>query len=314
MSTGRGKRILIVEEDKRTVDRIRRVLEGAGFTTYAAGMGGEALDLIYVEPPDLILIDRHLPDRNGEEILRELKQENIFSHLPVLLLLPEEELAEEIDWNAVQVDDILTRPVRPRELLVRVSLAFSRIGRTLDANPLTRLPGNHSIIREVERNLERGRVFALAYADLDHFKAFNDKYGFTRGDEVLRMTARIITNEVRQLETVHTFVGHVGGDDFVFLIPPAEVDRVCPAILKNFDLIVTTFYDETDRLRRSIETVDRRGKRTTFPIMTLSIAVVSNEGRPLAHFGEFSAVAAEIKKYVKGMPGSNYFKDRRSEQ
>ena len=151
----------------------------------------------------------------------------------------------------------------------------------------------------------------LCYGDLDHFKAFNDKYGFSRGDEVIRMTARVITNAVRQSGSKLSFVGHIGGDDFIFLLPLEEVDGMCQEILKNFDLVVTTFYDEEHRMRRSIETVDRRGNRATFPIMSLSIAVVHNEKRPFTHFGEMSAIAAELKKYVKEMKGSNYFKDRR---
>jgi diguanylate cyclase (GGDEF)-like protein len=153
----------------------------------------------------------------------------------------------------------------------------------------------------------------VAYADLDYFKAFNDKYGFSRGDEVIRMTARVITNGVREEISEGSFVGHVGGDDFLFLVPPDRVDRICEEILKNFDLIVTTFYDEEDRMKRRIETVDRQGNPATFPIMSLSIAVVTNERRTFTHFGEISAVAAEVKKYVKGKKGSNYFKDRRTE-
>jgi diguanylate cyclase (GGDEF)-like protein len=307
------KRILVVAKKASQQQGIQKTLCDAGYRTYAAGEGGEAIELIYSEPPDLILIERDLPGVSGDQVCSDLKQENIFGHLPILMILQAEDLRYKNLWEDVPVDDFLIQPIMPDELLSRVSLAFYRISRTLDANPLTRLPGNNTIIQEVQSHLDSGEKFALSYADLDHFKAFNDKYGFSRGDEVLRMTARVITNAVRQSSSKLSFVGHVGGDDFIFLLPLEEVDSVCQEILNNFDLIVTTFYDEDDRMRRSIETVDRRGKRATFPIMSLSIAVAHNEKRTFTHFGEMSAITAEIKKHVKGMKGSNYFKDRRTD-
>ncbi len=313
METLQNKRILVVLREPDRLEEIQTTLRDHGYRTYSACEGGEAIELIYAEPPDLILIDRDLPDIHGDVVCRDIKRENIFGHLPILLILPASDLSKEISWVSVPADDYLMDPFTPNELLSRVSLAFSRMSRTLDANPLTRLPGNNTIIKEVQSRLDREDQFVLAYADLDYFKSFNDKYGFSRGDEVLRMTARVITNAVRQSEGSLSFVGHIGGDDFIFLLPPEEADTVCTEVLKNFDLIITTFYDETDRMRRCIETVDRRGDRSTFPIMSLSIAVVPNE-KKFTHFGEMSAVAAELKKYVKGMKGSNYCKDRRSKE
>jgi len=313
MEKSPARRILVVDQDPETVATLQGVLEEAGYRTYSAGDGGEALDLIYSEPPDLILIARNLPGLGGDGVCRELKKENIFGHLPLLLMLPEKADPAGIDWSEVQADDVLVKPFPTEELLMRVALAFARISRSLDANPLTRLPGNQSILKEVQRYLDGNLPFAVGYADLDYFKAFNDKYGFSRGDEVIRMTARVITNGVREHTPEGSFVGHVGGDDFVFLVPPDVVDSVCEGILKNFDLIVTTFYDEEDRMKRRIETVDRQGKPATFPVMSLSIAVVTNERRHFTHFGEISTVAAEVKKVAKGKKGSAYFKDRRTE-
>ncbi|NOY53532.1 MAG: response regulator [Deltaproteobacteria bacterium] len=313
MEKSPARRVLIVDQEPGIIATLQHLLNGAGYRTYSSGDGNEALDLIYSEPPDLILIARDLPGLGGDGVCRELKKENIFGHLPLLLMLSEGADPAGIDWSEVQADDVLVKPFKSEEVLMRVSLAFSRISRSLDANPLTRLPGNQSILKEVQRYLDGNLPFAVGYADLDYFKAFNDKYGFSRGDEVIRMTARVITNGVREHTPEGSFVGHVGGDDFVFLVPPDSVDCVCEEILKNFDLIVTTFYDEEDRMKRKIETVDRQGNPATFPIMSLSIAVVTNERRVFAHFGEISAIAAEVKKFVKGKKGSNYFKDRRTE-
>ncbi len=311
MDGGREKRILIVHQDPDGVQYLERLLDERGYVACAARNGADARDLIYSEPPDLVLVARNLPDTDGEQLCRELKEETLFGHLPVLLLLPDGDSPKSLHWETLPVDDVLMEPLGGDELLMRVALAFSRISRTLDANPLTRLPGNNTIIHEVQGRLDRGEVFALAYADLDHFKGYNDKYGFSRGDEVIRMTARILTNVVRQLPGGSAFVGHVGGDDFVFLASPAATVRACPEILRHFDLVVGSFYDEADRATRGIETIDRAGAAVRHPIMSLSMAVVSNEKRAFSHFGEFSAVAAELKKYAKSFAGSIWVKDRR---
>ena len=147
--------------------------------------------------------------------------------------------------------------------------------------------------------------------DIDNFKPFNDKYGFSRGDEVLRMSARLITSTIRNLNSPECYVGHIGGDDFVFIIPPHFTDQICQEIIKNFDLIIPTFYDEEDRIRGFIQSVDRQGKKQSFPLMTFSIAVVTNEKRKIKHYGEVSDIASKLKKHAKGMEGSNYVVDKR---
>ncbi len=311
MEAVREKRILVVHHDAQRVQCLQLLLEGAGYAPCVAHNGADALELIYSEPPDLVVLARELPDTDGERLCRELKGETLFGHLPVLLLLSPGDRAQSMVWETLPADDVLMEPLGGDELLMRVALAFSRISRTLDANPLTRLPGNNSIIHEVQSRLDQGEVFALAYADLDHFKGYNDRYGFSRGDEVIRMTARILTNVVRQLPDRAAFVGHVGGDDFVFIASPAGAERVCPEVLQHFDRVVGSFYDEGERAARAIETVDRAGRAVRHPIMSLSIAVVSNEKRSFSHFGECSAVAAELKKYAKSFDGSIWVKDRR---
>ena len=132
----------------------------------------------------------------------------------------------------------------------------------------------------------------MGYVDLDYFKSFNDKYGFLRGDEIIKMTARLLTNSLRSLKSSEVFVGHIGGDDFVFIVPPERLDIVCKEIIKNFDLIVGNFYDEEDRIRGYIESKNRKGHPEKFPVVSVSIAVVSNEYRPVRHIGQVSTIAA----------------------
>jgi diguanylate cyclase (GGDEF)-like protein len=182
---------------------------------------------------------------------------------------------------------------------------------TLDANPLTRLPGNTSIINTVQRLFAYGTDFALAYADLDHFKPYNDKYGFSRGDEILLMAARIIGNTVSMQQSDPSFVGHIGGDDFVFVLSPDVVEDACRSIISDFDAIVPSFYDPADRAHGYILSYDRQGKEQIFPILSISIAVVRNIQAKYSCYAELSHAAGQVKSITKDTPGSTYVIDRR---
>ena len=305
------KRILIVEDDLKTADMIKKIMEQKGYFAYVSDNGKEALDSVYNEPPDLIILDMIMAGIRGDELCRELKNDNLYGHLPIIMLIPKEELHKKNDIEGLTMDDYIVKPFTTEELLLRTSLSFSRSNRELDANPLTRLPGNVSILKEIQKRLDNNSSFSLAYVDIDLFKSYNDKYGFSRGDEILRMVARLLTNIIRGYNSPECFVGHIGGDDFVFIVPPHLADDTCKQIIKNFELIIPTFYDEEDRIRGYIDSIDRQKNRLRFPIMTISIAVVSNEKKKIKHYGEISEIASRLKKHAKSLKGSNYVKDRR---
>ncbi|MFW5932231.1 MAG: GGDEF domain-containing protein, partial [Desulfohalobiaceae bacterium] len=159
--------------------------------------------------------------------------------------------------------------------------------------------------------IDSGQDFALGYLDLDNFKAFNDKYGFSRGDEVLMMTSRVIVNTVRRIAGQEGFVGHIGGDDFVFIVPIQVVEEVCIKIIQNFDSIVPNFYDPKDRNQGYISSVDRQGRQQEFLLMAVSIAVVFNLQGSLTHYAQASQIANSLKKKAKQDPASSYVLDRR---
>ena len=306
-----GARILIVGQDAEHNAAIQRALDAAGYLTYVREDAQRAFDVIYNEPPNAIILQRPLPGTDAETFSTDLKSDNVFSHLPIMLLLPHEELAAGVDWRRLPVDDFLPLPVDHAALVERVAFLLERTQRELGSNPLTRLPGNDSIIAEIQQRLDRETECAIVYVDVDNFKAFNDAYGFTRGDEVLRMIARVLINAIRSLRARGGYVGHVGGDDFVLTIPLADAEGTCAQIIGNFDLIVPTFYHEADRTRGHIEGKDRQGNPTRFPLMSLTLAVIPcTEGR-YRHYGEVSTVAAELKKFGKQQTGSNYVVDRR---
>ena len=278
-------------------------------THFERGRG--AIEVLFNELPDLLIVDHDLPDMPGLDVVNLVKSENVYRQLPVILAIREESLAEGADWCSAEVDDILILPSSAARMKVRLFLTITRASRAFDANPLSKLPGNTSIIQRIQEMIDRKEDFALAYADLDYFKSFNDKYGFSRGDEVLMMSARIIVNTIRGFTGVRSFVGHVGGDDFVFILPPAQVELACQRIVENFDSIVPHFYDEDDRARGFIQSTDREGNMRTFPLMAISIAVVFNVGGRLQHYGEASQIAMTLKKKAKENPKSCYVLDKR---
>ena len=275
--------------------------------------GRRAMEAIFNEPPDILVVDNRLPDIPSAEVAAIVKSENVYRQMPVILCLDRADLEREWNWNEIEADDFLVRPFTDREAKQRVQLTLCRSTRAMDANPLTKLPGNTSIIGRIQDLIDRRDDFALAYCDLDYFKSFNDKYGFSRGDEVLMMTARVIVNTIRGFTGVRSFVGHVGGDDFVFIVPAPIAEEACRRVVEAFDAIVPHFYDEDDRERESIVSTDRQGEVRTFPLMAISIAVVFNTGGRLQHFGEASAIAMGLKKKAKENPKSSYVLDRRTD-
>lgn len=273
--------------------------------------GTAAVEALFNEPPDLLVADNRLPDLGGVEIAAMVKSENVYRQLPVMLCLEQGDLQQGMDFSRVEADDFLLLPVGKNEARSRICLTISRALRSLDANPLSKLPGNTSIIQRIQDLIDRKQDFALAYVDLDYFKSYNDKYGFSRGDEALMMTARVIVNTVRGFGGTSSFVGHVGGDDFVFIMEPEHIETACQRLIATFDQIIPNFYDQDDRERGRIRSTDRQGKIREFPIMAISLAVVFNMDGSLKHYGEASAIAMGLKKKAKESEKSCYVLDRR---
>jgi GGDEF domain-containing protein len=206
---------------------------------------------------------------------------------------------------AAGADEVVRANVPTAELLTRLSVMLRRSDRDLFVHPSTRLPGAVEIELEVQRRLTSGALFAMCYADLDHFKEFND------GDRVIRILAQILHDVVKGLCAETGFVGHIGGDDFIFIIPVDCVNEVCAEIIDVFDTLIPFQYSEQDRRAGYFFGKDRRGQLHRVPLMTLSIGVVTNERRSFTHAAQVSELATEMKSYAKTLVGSVYSVDRR---
>jgi diguanylate cyclase (GGDEF)-like protein len=182
---------------------------------------------------------------------------------------------------------------------------------SLDASPLTRLPGNIAIERVLNQRLAEGNPFAVYYADLDNLKAYNDHYGYIKASEVIKKSAEVIDQAVRKAADAEAFVGHVGGDDFVIVADSEVADLLCKQIITDFEAEIVNHYTAEDLARGAIEGPDRYGVQRVFPIMTISIAVIISSDGEYSSATEIAKAAAEIKDHVKGLPGSNYMVNRR---
>jgi diguanylate cyclase (GGDEF)-like protein len=183
----------------------------------------------------------------------------------------------------------------------------------LDASPLTHLPGGIAIENIVKKRLTDDAPLAFCLLDLANFKAFNDRYGYAKGNEVILATARIITEVMSAQGRDGDFVGHIGGDDFVIITGHDSYEKICNTILDIFDKTIPDFYDVEDRNRGSILGKTRQGKEISFPIMTASIAVVTNQTRTLKSHIQVGEIAAEMKTYAKSFGKSIYVVDRRKD-
>ena len=303
------KRILFLHERDCAYEQIKDMLTGQGYCVISSSDIHEAITEILNVPPVIILVSTTAPV--WEEFMHVIKGDSLYKHLPLILLTGGEMLASFLEHSSLLCDDLIIYPFRPEEVLLRLQLRETSATLNLDANPLTHLPGNFSIMAAIRKTIENKAQCALCYVDLDNFKAFNDCYGFTRGDEALRMTARIISNVVQRTAKAEGFVGHVGGDDFFFIIPARFSKECCEEIIHSFDLVIPTLMDEGDRARGYIESKDRKGNPQRFPLLSVSIAVIDLTITGINHLGEASAVAGELKKAVKKLKGSNYLINRR---
>ena len=303
--------ILIADDDPDLRDILRSILESAGFGVVESEDGERALKTIRTQPLDLVILDYMMPGLTGPQICERLKQDVLLRHLPVMMLTGKSETQDKVSGINAGADDYLVKPFEPQELLARVKMVLRRTARDLEANPLTKLPGNISIQRELERQLAAGGPLAVCYIDLDRFKAFNDHYGFKRGDEVIQGTANVLLDTSRAHGSPQDFVGHIGGDDFIVITTTACAERLCQTIVQAFDAMVPQLYDAEDRARGYLLHKDRKGQMITIPLLSVSIALVTNEDHPLTHPGQIAKIGAELKAYAKQFDRSVYVKERR---
>jgi GGDEF domain-containing protein len=261
--------------------------------------------------PCLLFVDGNSAGTVGIGLVRRLKSDAFTAIVPITTLAGTHHPEQVQAWFASGADEVLTGLFSPAEQRSRMDAMLVRTERDVSVHPSTRLPGTTEIEREIRRRLESGQEFAVCYADLDHFKEFNDRYSYYDGDRVIYILSRILHDVVKGLLGSRGFVGHIGGDDFISVIPTTEISPVCSEILEVFDSLIPLQYNDQDRRAGYFFGKDRRGQLHRVPLMTLSIGIVTNRHRQFAHPAQVSELATEMKSYAKTLPGSVFVVDRR---
>jgi GGDEF domain-containing protein len=261
--------------------------------------------------PCLLFVDGNNARSEGVSLVSRLKSDAFTAIVPVTTLAADHHPDQVQAWFSAGADEVITGIFSPAEQRARLDAMLVRTERDVSVHPSTRLPGTTEIEREIRRRLESSEEFAVCYADLDHFKEFNDRYSYYDGDRVIYLLSRILHDVVKGVLGARGFVGHIGGDDFIFVIPTGEINPVCSEILEVFDTLIPQQYNDQDRRAGYFFGKDRRGQLHRVPLMTLSIGIVTNRHRRFAHPAQVSELATEMKSYAKTLPGSVFVVDRR---
>jgi PleD family two-component response regulator len=304
--------LLVIDDDEVTLRLLKVNLERGGYAVVMARTGTEGLDFARQNSPDLVLADALLPDMKGTQVCALLVESSRTRHIPVILMSSQSGARDVVAALDAGADDYLVKPLDYGEVSARVRAHIRRAQLKPAMNPLTGLPGNLIIEHEIRRQVAPGHgLFAVLYTDFNHFKAYNDVYGFPAGDEAIRLLARVMMAATAEMGNPTDFVGHVGGDDFVVISTPDRCDGIAQRIISDFDREAPKLYNPADRRRGYLTAKDRQGMIKKFPMLGVAIAIVHNQHHPVSSHWEIGELGAELKRFAKTRSGSAYVKDQR---
>ncbi len=269
------------------------------------------LELALRSIPDLIIIDEDNVDVNIVEFCKSIRSNEDNSITPIIVVGSSNDKKHQIDVLKAHVEYYIERPINDEYFYYTIKNIIGLLTKNSGISPLTGLPGNVQIQAEMKKRLLNKETFAILYFDLDNFKAYNDVYGFSNGDEIIKFTSRTITKHIHQIQGSNNFIGHVGGDDFVAIIGRTDYDKVCQNIIAEFDKFAVDYYNDIDVERGYVEVANRRGIIEQFPLTTISIAVLEVDSRVYKTTLEIGEVAGQIKHQAKSILGSTYVINRR---
>ncbi|GAB3654605.1 GGDEF domain-containing response regulator [Glycomyces tarimensis] len=295
--------VLIADSDHEIAEFLAARLRADGFDTALARDGYQALAGIALRRPGIVLLEVHLPFIDGLALTRQLRADPATASLPIILVCAQPTSADKIAGLKAGADDYIAKPFDPAEVSARIDSAIRRHREIRESSPLTGMPGNDRILRELSSWIARGDPFALCYIDIDHFKAVNDVYGFVRGDEFIKGLAECVYSAAGDAGAAPVFLGHVGGDDFTILCTPEHARPVTDFVNDHFALRVRQLCDPDDVERGYIEHADRSRHITRSRLPTLSIGVALSTHRRFADPYEAVAEATALKSVAKSHAG-----------
>lgn len=269
------------------------------------------LELALRNIPALIIIDEDAIDISVLELCSKIRKNEDNSITPIIVASSNTDRNHRIEVLRTDVEYFIKKPIDDEYLYYTIKNIIGLLYKNRRISPLTGLPGNVQIQTEMKKRLLNKEKYAILYFDLDNFKAYNDVYGFANGDEIIKFTSRVISQNVHKIQNSDNFVGHIGGDDFVAIVSPTDYDYICQQIILEFDAGAVEFYNEMDVERGFVEVANRRGIIEQFPLTTISIAVVEVDPNRYKTTLEIGEVGAQVKHRAKTIMGSTYVINRR---
>ena len=302
--------IYVIDDDESSLPIFKELFKKENEFKFI-GVKTEQIDIALKNIPFLIIINEDAIDRNASEVCEKIRTDEDNKITPIIVVSSNSDRRHRLEVLSKSVEYYIKKPVDTDYLYYTVK----NLNRLLSVNrrisPLTGLPGNIQIHAELKKRISKDEEFSVLYLDLDNFKAYNDVYGFLKGDQIIEFTAQIITQCVHEKFPENSFIGHIGGDDFIAIVPSLNVDEICQLIIANFDKNVTKFFTDEDIEKGYIEVANRKGIIEQFALTSISIGVVIVERGRFSNILEIGDVGAQVKHMVKSVMGSSYAVDRR---
>ena len=270
----------------------------------------QQIDIALKNIPSLIVINEDAIDRDVVELCKKIRKDEDNKITPVIVVSSNPSRIHRMKILSQSIEYFIKKPVDAGYLYYTVKNLSRLISSNRTVSPLTGLPGNVQIHSELKKRLTKEEEFSVLYVDLDNFKAYNDVYGFLKGDKIIEFTANILIEEVHK-ENMDGFIGHIGGDDFVAIVPGVETEELCQRLIANFESRINSFFSKEDVKKGYIEIANRRGIIEKFPLTSVSIAVVVVDKGRFKNILEIGDVAAQVKHLAKSVMGNSYMIDRR---
>ena len=274
-------------------------------------INSDKIEVVLKNIPSLIIINEDAISVDVYELCRKIRNDEDNSITPIIVVSSNSDEEHRINILKQNVEYYIKKPVNPQYIYYTIKNLIRFLSMNRRVSPLTGLPGNVQIHAELKKRISNKEIFSVLYIDLDNFKAYNDVYGFIEGDEIIKFTADTIVKCIHEKIKDGSFIGHIGGDDFIAIVPTLDCEDICKSIIANFDSQVTKFFTKEDVEKGYIEVANRRGLMEQFPLTSISIGVVEAEVGRFANILEIGEVEAQVKHLAKSVIGSSYVVDRR---
>ncbi len=307
-----AQEIYVIDDDESSIPIFKELFKNDKEFKFI-GVKTEQIDITLKNIPFLIIINEDSIDRDIVDLCKQIRTDKDNQITPIIVVSSNTDRYHKLSVLEESVEYYIKKPVDTEYLYYTIKNLDRLLNMNRRVSPLTGLPGNVPIHAELKKRISNKEAFSVLYLDLDNFKAYNDVYGFLKGDQIIEYTANVILKCIHEQFNENYFIGHIGGDDFIALVPTLEVDNICQSIIANFDSGVNKFFTEEDIEKGYIEVANRKGIMEQFALTSISIGAVIADKDRFANILEIGEVGAQVKHVAKSIIGSSYAIDRRHE-